>query len=350
MFSSGMAAIATLLLAYCSPGDVIVHSGPLYAATEGLIARILSRFGVGYVDFPAGATRAEIEDALERGSALATRQGGKLAMIYLESPANPTNALVDIEAVAAARDALAGRPAACRSPSTTLSSGPLWQRPLDHGADIVGLLADQICRRAFAISSPAACRAPGSAGPGPHDAQHDGHDLRSQHRLDAAAQPRDARTAHEPRRRECGESLRVPASDHPKVETVGYLGLSPSPAPAGHLTTATAAARASRSRSISRAASARLPLPRRAQDRQARGQPRRHRNAGEPPGGDDPLSVPEERKASARHHRQSGAHLDRHRGCRRPHRRLRTGAGGGLTPHDPRRKTFAAVSPFAFGC
>ena len=35
-FSSGMTAIATLLLAFVQPGDVIVHSGPLYAATETL--------------------------------------------------------------------------------------------------------------------------------------------------------------------------------------------------------------------------------------------------------------------------------------------------------------------------
>ena len=55
-FSSGMSAIATLLLAFVQPGDVIVHSGPLYAATETLIARILGRFGVKWLDFPAGAT------------------------------------------------------------------------------------------------------------------------------------------------------------------------------------------------------------------------------------------------------------------------------------------------------
>ncbi len=43
-FSSGMAAIATLLLTFVQPGDVVVHSGPLYAATETLIAKILGRF------------------------------------------------------------------------------------------------------------------------------------------------------------------------------------------------------------------------------------------------------------------------------------------------------------------
>ena len=45
-FSSGMTAIATLLLTFVRPGDVVVHSGPLYAATETLIAKILGQFGV----------------------------------------------------------------------------------------------------------------------------------------------------------------------------------------------------------------------------------------------------------------------------------------------------------------
>ena len=134
VFSSGMSAIATLLLANCSKGDVIVHSGPLYAATEGFIAKTLSRFGIGYVDFPAGAMPDEIEAALTRGKALAEAQGGKVALLYLESPANPTNALVDVEAVAAARDALTpGVPIAIDN--TFL--GPLWQQPIKQGADIV---------------------------------------------------------------------------------------------------------------------------------------------------------------------------------------------------------------------
>ncbi len=134
VFSSGMSAIATLLLAVCSKGDAIVHSGPLYAATEGFIAKTMARFGIGYVDFPAGATQPEIEAALAKGNELAASQGGKVALVYLESPANPTNALVDVEAVRAARDALAaGAPIAIDN--TFL--GPLWQQPIKQGADIV---------------------------------------------------------------------------------------------------------------------------------------------------------------------------------------------------------------------
>src|SRR4029434_1097273 len=98
-FSSGMSAISTLLLAFVQPGDVVVHSGPLYAATETLIAKILGRFGVTYLDFPSGATREEIDAIIAQA-----KEKGRVSLIYLESPANPTNQLVDVEAVAASHN------------------------------------------------------------------------------------------------------------------------------------------------------------------------------------------------------------------------------------------------------
>ena len=134
-FSSGMTAICVLMLAYASQGDVIVHSGPLYAASEGFVAKVLAKFGVTYVDFPASATREEIDAVLEKAKNQASDQGGKVCMIYLESPGNPTNALVDIEAVKEARDAALDWDCPIAIDNTFL--GPLWQRPLDHGADIV---------------------------------------------------------------------------------------------------------------------------------------------------------------------------------------------------------------------
>jgi methionine-gamma-lyase len=130
-FSSGMSAIATLLLTYVSPGDVIVHSGPLYAATETLIAKILGKLGVTWLDFPSGSTREEIAAVID-----AAKAKGRVSMIYLESPANPTNALVDVEAVRAARDA--AFPGDTRPPIAIDNTflGPLWAKPLAQGADI----------------------------------------------------------------------------------------------------------------------------------------------------------------------------------------------------------------------
>ena len=129
-FSSGMSAITTLFMAFVQPGDVVVHSGPLYAATETLIGRIFGRFGVKWLDFPAGATQDEIEAVIERA-----KEMGRVPLIYLESPANPTNALVDVQAVAAARDKLFGE----ERPPIAIDNtflGPLWHHPLRHGADL----------------------------------------------------------------------------------------------------------------------------------------------------------------------------------------------------------------------
>ncbi|NJC07612.1 cystathionine gamma-synthase family protein [Polymorphobacter fuscus] len=131
-FSSGMSAIATTFLALVRPGDVIVHSAPLYAATETLIGRILGKLGVTWLDFPAGATQPEIEAVID-----AAKAKGRIAAIYLESPANPTNALVDVEAVHAARAAVLG--GSDDLPPIVIDNtflGPLWAQPLAQGADV----------------------------------------------------------------------------------------------------------------------------------------------------------------------------------------------------------------------
>jgi methionine-gamma-lyase len=112
------------------PGDTIIHSAPLYAATETLIGKVLGRLGVSWLDFPAGASQPEIENVL--------RQAGdsRVPLVFLESPSNPTNTLVDIEAVRAACEAVfkGDRPLVAID-NTFL--GPLWQKPLKHGADLV---------------------------------------------------------------------------------------------------------------------------------------------------------------------------------------------------------------------
>jgi methionine-gamma-lyase len=131
-FSSGMTAIAILLLSHVRPGDVVIHSGPLYAASETIIDKILPQFGVHFLDFPAGATREELGAVMAEGKAK-----GRVAMIYLESPANPTNQLVDVEAVHAARQAAFGDDG--ELPPIAIDNtflGPLWAKPLNQGADI----------------------------------------------------------------------------------------------------------------------------------------------------------------------------------------------------------------------
>ncbi len=132
VFSSGMAAIATTVLSFLRPGDVIVHSEPIYGGTEFLVHNILPQFGVRRVGFPAG-----VPGALDR--ALAEAGDDPVAMIYVETPANPTNALVDIAACAARAREIGERSGRAR-PIVAVDNtflGPLWQRPLAHGADLV---------------------------------------------------------------------------------------------------------------------------------------------------------------------------------------------------------------------
>ncbi len=132
VFESGMAAIATTVLAYVRPGDMIFHNEPLYGGTDHLFRSVLNAFGIHAVPFPAGAPNEQVE-AILVGSELRDR----LAMIYIETPANPTNALVDIEFCShlAKKYAPNGREVVVAVDNTFL--GPLWQHPLKHGADLV---------------------------------------------------------------------------------------------------------------------------------------------------------------------------------------------------------------------
>ena len=132
-FSSGMAAISTCLFALCRPGDVVVHSTPVYGGTDYLLDKVLPEFGIRTVDFQAGTGPEARRAAIEKGRAL-----GRIAALYVETPANPTNALVDLADCARLADELQDTQG-FRPPVIVDNTylGPLWQRPLEHGCDIV---------------------------------------------------------------------------------------------------------------------------------------------------------------------------------------------------------------------
>jgi methionine-gamma-lyase len=126
-----MAAIATSLLAFLRPGDVLVHSHPVYGGTDYLIKHYLPEFGVEVVGFAAGVPMAEVEETI-----LARAAGRRVPVIFIETPSNPTNHLVDIEGTVALAESLSSgdeRPVVIVD-NTFL--GPLFQHPLRHGADI----------------------------------------------------------------------------------------------------------------------------------------------------------------------------------------------------------------------
>jgi len=132
VFASGMAAISTTLLQFLRPGDVVLHSEPIYGGTDYLLKQILPQFRVRPVGVAAGPDMAPFEAALQDRAV-----ADNLAVIYLETPANPTNALVDIAGCAelARRYSRPNRRVLVIVDNTFL--GPLWQHPLRHGADLV---------------------------------------------------------------------------------------------------------------------------------------------------------------------------------------------------------------------
>jgi methionine-gamma-lyase len=138
VFSSGMAAISTALWAYVRPGDVILMSQPLYGGTETLIEKTLPWFGVSAVSFTEGYDRGAVSAAALRASAQAADRGGRVCAIMTETPANPTNSLVDLTVMREVSEEIGtrqnGRPPVLVD-NTFL--GPVFQSPLAFGADLV---------------------------------------------------------------------------------------------------------------------------------------------------------------------------------------------------------------------
>ncbi len=132
LFSSGMSAIATTLLAFVSPGDAILHSQPLYGGTETLLSKTFNKMGIRAIGFADGLN----EDAVQAAASQAMR-AGRISVILIETPANPTNGLVDIaiiRRVAGVIHAKQGHLPIIACDNTLL--GPVFQRPIEHGADI----------------------------------------------------------------------------------------------------------------------------------------------------------------------------------------------------------------------
>ncbi|MBB2785025.1 UNVERIFIED_ORG: methionine-gamma-lyase [Rhizobium esperanzae] len=132
LFSSGMAAIATTLFAFVRPGDAILHSQPLYGGTETLLAKTFLNFGVAAVGFADGVSEGSVQKAADEAVAK-----GRVSVILIETPANPTNSLVDVAMIRRVADAIGAKQG--HTPIIVCDNtllGPVFQRPIEHGADI----------------------------------------------------------------------------------------------------------------------------------------------------------------------------------------------------------------------
>ncbi len=121
MLSSGMAAVATALMASCGAGDHLIAHADIYGGTFGLLHDLLPRFGVE-------TTFMDLRDP----SALRGALRPETKVVYLETPSNPTLRLADIAAIAEIAHANGLRLIVDNTFAT-----PVNQRPLALGADAV---------------------------------------------------------------------------------------------------------------------------------------------------------------------------------------------------------------------
>lgn len=131
-FESGMAAITTTLLEFCKSGDLILMSFPLYGGSDSFIKNTLPAFDIEHIAFTPEMSKAEIIDLVK-----AHPRADKLVYIYLETPANPTNSLIDIEMLSEVAEAFSSQDKKVVLSVDNTYMGPLWQKPLQHGADLV---------------------------------------------------------------------------------------------------------------------------------------------------------------------------------------------------------------------
>ncbi len=132
VFESGMSAISTVLLEFLSPGDVLLHSMPVYGGTDHFINSFLPKIGIKTLGFHPSASAKDIKKMVNSAGL-----GDKVAMIYIETPANPTNDIIDIQACANVAMHFSDKDKKVILAVDNTYMGPLWQHPLKHGADLV---------------------------------------------------------------------------------------------------------------------------------------------------------------------------------------------------------------------
>ncbi|MBK8887454.1 MAG: cystathionine gamma-synthase family protein [Saprospiraceae bacterium] len=132
VFESGMSAITTVLLEFLKPGDLLLYSMPVYGGTDHFINTFLPKIGINTIGFRPEMSENEIETLLA-----STGKADKLALIFIETPANPTNAIIDIEMCVRIAEKYSNPDQKVLTAVDNTYMGPLWQHPLRHGADLV---------------------------------------------------------------------------------------------------------------------------------------------------------------------------------------------------------------------
>jgi methionine-gamma-lyase len=131
VFESGMSAITTVLLEFLKPGDLLLYSMPVYGGTDHFINTFLPKIGIKAIGFRPDMNVQEIESLIQNSG-----YKDNLSMIFVETPANPTNTIVDISMCSDLAKKYSINQKVLVAVDNTYM-GPLWQHPLKHGADLI---------------------------------------------------------------------------------------------------------------------------------------------------------------------------------------------------------------------
>ncbi len=129
VFPSGMSAIAMMCFALLKPGDVIVYSAPVYGGTEHLFEEVLPKFNIKAVPVCS-------QNASEYKKVMSAYKDN-LAMVFIETPANPTIVLTDIQAVVEIAKGFKGTNGKIPVVVDNTFMGPVFQACFPFGVDLV---------------------------------------------------------------------------------------------------------------------------------------------------------------------------------------------------------------------
>ena len=131
LFQSGMAAITTTLLELTRPDTLILHSSPLYGGTAHFIEHVLPKYNIKSMYFDSFDSIDSIIEKKEKKF-----PGTEVSLVYIESPANPTNSIVDIKKCRKIADYYSSKEKVYLAIDNTFM-GPIFSQPIDFGADVV---------------------------------------------------------------------------------------------------------------------------------------------------------------------------------------------------------------------
>ncbi|NMM46983.1 cystathionine gamma-synthase family protein [Marinigracilibium pacificum] len=132
VFESGMSAISTSMLTFLNPGDTLLYSNPLYGGSHHFINHVLTRFGINIIDFNSTESKEDIYQKIEDANL-----SGTVKMVYVETPGNPTNSLIDLKMCAELCSEFSTEERKSLLVVDNTYLGPLWQNPLNIGADLI---------------------------------------------------------------------------------------------------------------------------------------------------------------------------------------------------------------------